>query len=292
MVHKSDTLLKFEKGFSLVELLLAVAISGFVLSAMYSVQRSLQSAYAIQADVCAIQQNLRGGLCFMERELRMAGYDPKNSGLFGITDIRLDQDGNGTITFTVDDNLNQQSEQSDSNGAVDAQEVFVYSLYDYPTASPDGVLDLARKYGGARQLAAENIDALGFAFAFDSAHDGDNALDKDINGNIIWAIDTDGDKRLDINLDTDNDGDIDVYDDPAGTSLSHPDNGSLPNIALSDIKAVRIWLLARGEREKPGFITTTTYVVSNQRIKSSDGISRRMLTSIVRCRNLGRQTNN
>ena len=284
--------MKREQGFSLIELMMAAAIGGFVLVSMYTVQKSQQRFYINQKGICTIQQNLRGGLYCMEREIRMAGYDPRDSGNFGITDVRLDGTGNGTITFTLDDNLNRTSDKNDGNGKKDGRETFVYALYDYPTASPDGILDLGRKYGSKRQLLAENIDALGFAFAFDRANDGDNALDKDINGNVIWAIDTDGDNQLDVNLDTDNDGDIDAQDNPIGKPLTHSDNGGLADAMLSDIRAVRIWLLARGNRENPDSVTTVTHVVANQRITPNDGLPRRVLCSIVRCRNMGDQPNN
>ncbi len=281
-----------ERGFSLVELMIAVAIGGFVLGTLYSIQQSHQKMYAGQGQTHTMQQNLRGGLCFLERGIRMAGYDPRKTGAFGIHDVRSDSAGNGTITFSLDDNMNNTTDQNDGNGVLDNLETFSFLLYDYPTASPDGDLDLGRKYGGKRELLAENIDALGFAFAFDRNNDGDNALDRDINGNVIWAVDTDGDKMLDTNLDTDNDGDIDVNDHPGGTPLSHPDNGMLPNIMLSDIRAVHVWLLAVDRNHESLAFSNRNHVVSSQRITSHDGFPRKVMTSIVRCRNMGLKPNN
>lgn len=284
--------MKNENGFTLYEIMVSAAISSVFLLVIHSLYKSQQKSYAAQGQICAIQQNLRGGVCCMERDIRMAGYDPRASGNFGITDVGLDRDGNGRIEFTLDDNLDDINDETDGNGNVDGHETLAYSLYDYPTADPDGVLDLGRRYGGRRQLVAKNIDALGFAYAFDKTGDGDNSLNKDVNGNIIWAIDTDNDGELDANLDTDNDGDIDFNDNQAGESLAHADNGGLSDVALSDIRAVRLWLLARGDRSDPDYVNGMTYVVSNQRITPNDGLQRRLLISTVRYRNLGILPNN
>jgi len=283
---------KKENGFTLVELLVAMAISGFVLTAINSIYKTQQQSYVSQEQVAAIQQNLRGGVYCMYREIRMAGYDPQLCGRFGIVDIGLDNAGNGTITFTLDDNLNNVSNESDGNGVVDHKETFVYSLYDYPTASPDGILDLGRKYGATRQLLAENIEALGLAYGFDATGDGDNFLNTDINSNIIWAIDSDGDKDLDINLDENNDGEIDIKDSAEGKALSHVDNGGLADVPISDIRAVRIWLLARGDRSNSHQANNRIHVVANQRISANDGFNRRLLTTTVRCRNMWVAHNN
>ena len=284
--------MKNENGFTLYELMVSAAISSVVLLIIHSIYRSQQKSYVAQEQVCAIQQNLRGGVCCMEREIRMAGYDPQASGNFGIADVSPDEDGNGTIGFTLDDNLDDTTDEMDGNGKVDDHETFVYLLYDYPTDAPDGILDLGRKYGGRRQLVAKNIEALGLAYAFDATGDLDNSLNRDRNGNIIWAIDTDNDKKLDANLDTDNDGDIDINDNQGGETLAHADNGGLPDVAFSDIRAVRIWLLARGDRGDPDFVNGKTYIVSNQRITPNDGFQRRLLISTVRCRNMGVSPNN
>ena len=281
-----------QNGFTLIELMLAVAISGFVLTAVNTLHKSQQRAYVAQEQAAAIQQNLRGGLYCMHREIRMAGYDPQRTGNFGITNVSLDAHGNGTIAFTLDDNLDDEANETDENGDVDARETFSFSLYDYPTANPDGVLDLARKYGTRRQLLAEHIEALGFAYAFDSEGDGDSLLDTDLNGHVIWAIDSDGDNDLDINLDEDNDGDITLHDSAGGEGLSHADNDVLADVPLSAVRAVRIWLLARGDRVDPHGIDRTTYVVANQRIAPKDGLTRRLLTTTVRCRNMGVVSNN
>ena len=264
------------QGFTLVELLITMAIAGIVLGAVYGTYRSQQKSYVAQDQVGAMQQNLRAAMDYMARDIRMAGYDPLLSGNFGITDIKLrsmnnveDDSGNSSIKFTMD---------KDEDGVLDSNETIYYCIYDYPVASPDGNPDLARAVGGGgRQLLGQNIQALGLAYAFDSDNDGE--LDTS-GGSIIWAVDIDNDNVLETNLDTDNDGDIDIDDNAEGATLA-------ADVNTDDIRAVMIWLLARSDREDSDFCDTRTYVVANQRITPNDGIRRRLMTTTVRLRNFG-----
>ena len=267
-----------EKGFTLIELMVALAISGFIVAVVYIIYDSQQKSYVSQGQVSTMQQNLRAVMYFMQRETRMAGYDPLGSNSFSITDIRLrdindnlDINGNGSLEITID---------RDGNGALGAgDETVYYSIADFPTASPDGNLDLVRRIGaGARELLSENIVGLGFAYAFDN--NADNQLDTSAGGNIIWAIDSDNDNDLDTNLDTDDDGDIDVNDNPAGTALAS-------NVNTDEIRAVMIWLLARVRKAEKNFYDDTTYVVANQRVTPNNGFRHRLLTTTVNCRNMG-----
>jgi len=274
-----NTKMRCDKGFTLVELLVAMALSGIVMASIYYTFYSQQKSYIAQEQIVAMQQNLRAAMFYMERQIRMPGYDPTGSGGFGITDIRLkdiddnlDVNGNSSLEFTID---------QDGNGAVGGgDERVYYCIYDSPTAAPDGKTDLARRHGaGGRQLLAENIEALGFAYAFDN--NGDGQLDTTAaGGNTIWAIDSDNDNDLDVNLDTNDDGIIDINDNPAGAALAS-------DVNRSRIRAIRTWILARTDIEDRGFSNTGTYVIANQRITPNDGFRRRLLATTVKCRNMG-----
>ncbi|MGD8388858.1 MAG: prepilin-type N-terminal cleavage/methylation domain-containing protein, partial [Desulfobacteraceae bacterium] len=65
-----------EAGFTLMELLVAVTLSLIAMAAIYSAYVTQQRAYETTQDVTAIQQNLRAGMYFLEKDLRMAGSDP------------------------------------------------------------------------------------------------------------------------------------------------------------------------------------------------------------------------
>jgi prepilin-type N-terminal cleavage/methylation domain-containing protein len=61
------------KGFTLVELLVALAISGLVLGAVFKIFNTSQQNYVVQEEVAEMQQNLRVAKMFLERDVRMAG---------------------------------------------------------------------------------------------------------------------------------------------------------------------------------------------------------------------------
>lgn len=278
-------------GFTIIELLIAMAASALVMAAIYVLFVSQQRHYMAQSQVVEMQQNLRSGTGMMESDLRMVGYSPVENptDTFGLRDITkrnldytLNANGNSTIQFSVD---------LDEDGVLDnPNEIITYSLANFPdnnAASQDGIADLTRSTqtpviaaspNNNRQLISENIEALGIAYAFDL--DGDDKLDVSAKGNVIWAVDTNNDNVLDRLLDTDDDGDIDVNDTAGGSAL-----GSAP--ALSHIRSARVWALARAGDVDPEFSGAATYVIAERRIVTADNFRRRLLEFTMYFRNAG-----
>ena len=297
-MNKTSYVKSSRKGFTLIELLIAMAITGIVAGAIFTAFQSQQKSYLVQDQVTEMQQNLRAAMDIMVREIRMAGYDPTDNQNFGIIDIQprdianvfdAGLTGNGAITFTVDQN---------KNGISEGNEAISYSICDFPIlAGGDGINDLGRNSGGGRQLVAENIEALGFAYAFDA--DGDGILDtyNDVGGNkqVIWAVDSGGGNDLDLNLDTNIDGDIDENDGPgAGGNGLIGGTPIIPVVDPQDIRAVRIWMLARTGHGDKSFLNTKTYTVGNKVITpntdadlNNDNLRMRLLVTTVKCRNMG-----
>lgn len=97
-------------GFTLIEVMITLAISGIVMGAIYGVFISSSYSHRTQEGAADAQQRARAGLDFMVRNIRMAGLDPLGSAIAGIenataTNIRFtaDLDMNGAI-----DNPNNQ----------------------------------------------------------------------------------------------------------------------------------------------------------------------------------------
>ncbi len=95
------------QGFTLIELMMAITIFGIVMAAIYSAYMSQQKAYQVTDAVTEAQQNLRAAMYILEREIRMAGYDPKGSKKFGLgslqptyIDFSYDDDENGLAGTT------------------------------------------------------------------------------------------------------------------------------------------------------------------------------------------------
>jgi type IV pilus assembly protein PilW len=258
-----------QKGFTIVELLVAMTISLVVMGAVYSTYRSQQNSYIIQDQVAGAQQNLRAAMYSLTRELRMAGFNGnKGAGnSFGITVAT-----GSTVTFTSDNGAGSNY----GNGVVDSDETITYFL--------DGSNNLRRQVGvNAPQTLAENIVRIGFAYAFDQANDG--AMDITANNNIIWAIDTDADNQLDLMLDTDDDGVIARNDDT-------DNNGTIDGVALATqvqfqrIESVKIWLLARTAQPINSYQDHNRYVVGQAVVTPQAGYMYRLLTETAKCRNL------
>jgi len=66
--------LRQNKGITLIELLVALAITGILLAAVYRTFIGQQKTYTSQEQVVDMQQNVRAGINRMMREIRMAGF--------------------------------------------------------------------------------------------------------------------------------------------------------------------------------------------------------------------------
>lgn len=91
-------------AFTLVELLVTMAISGIVLAAVTKLFISTYRIYTVEEQVVHLQQGIRASLNIMSRDIRMAGLDPTgNADAAGIASasstnlhIKYDYNGNGT----------------------------------------------------------------------------------------------------------------------------------------------------------------------------------------------------
>ena len=150
--------MRWNKGFTLVEILVAMAIASVVMAGIYSAYSSQQRSYIVQEQVAGMQQSLRAAMDLMERELRMVGFDPYgNSG----ADIITAGGDNITFTFVADDDLYDNDGDGDTDESGELKTIR-YSLYD---SGGDGDADLGRKVGsGNNKPVAENIDTLNFIY--------------------------------------------------------------------------------------------------------------------------------
>lgn len=97
------------KGFSLIEMMVALAVTSILLAGIYTTYMMQLKSHLTQQLVVEMQQSMRGSMQLMEREIRMAGYDPANAGA-GIVIMQanqfrftMDLDGDGNITGTNED---------------------------------------------------------------------------------------------------------------------------------------------------------------------------------------------
>ncbi len=76
--------LNTKHGFSLIELITALGISGIILGAITATFISQSRSYDAQEQINGMQQAARAAMDMITREVRMAGYDPTSSNNFGI----------------------------------------------------------------------------------------------------------------------------------------------------------------------------------------------------------------
>ena len=141
-----------QRGVTLTELLIALALGLFTIAAVYAVHLNQVKRQIVQEDVLAMQQTARAALDMIAREIRMAGYDPmgvnrdavSSNDFYGLSyhptelHVRADLNGNGVLT--------------------DSKESIVY-LHDDSTST------LRRKVGGGgRQPVAEHIEVFTFSY--------------------------------------------------------------------------------------------------------------------------------
>lgn len=113
-------------GFTLVELLVTLAVSGILMSGVYAAFMSQQNSYVVQEQVVEMQQNIRAGLDLMVRDIRMAGYDPGKNLNAGITlaapnrlSFSRDRDGTGATLDVMSFGFSNAND-ADNDGIADA----------------------------------------------------------------------------------------------------------------------------------------------------------------------------
>ncbi len=165
-------------GFTLVEMLVVIAMISVMLAALVGLFITLSKSYTTEEVSANAQQDLRAAMNIITRDIRMAGLDPTLSGNFGIITAEDDK-----VRFTIDTNM---------NGAIDDYDPLIGNyerityFYDRPNNRIDQILD----EGGA---APEQDELIGYVFIpsapYDITNDSldDNPLFSyhDEDGNII-----------------------------------------------------------------------------------------------------------
>ena len=129
-----------KKGYTLIELLAAVFISGVLLAGLYTVFFSQQTAFSAQEQIAEMTQNIRAGLDLMTREIRLAGYKTSTSTFNGIATAT-------STSIQVLADLNQDGDTSDTDEDI---------TYSYNA----GTLEIRRN----GTSLADNITAITFTY--------------------------------------------------------------------------------------------------------------------------------
>ena len=135
------------EGFTLVELMVSMGIGMVILAAVTTTFMSQTRIYNAQEQINEMQQNARGVLDILSRELKMAGYKPNGGGFNGVT--------YSTIQLMVQADLN-------SDGAISTSSTANEQItYAFDSANDQ----ITRAVGsGSPQILAEHISAFTFNY--------------------------------------------------------------------------------------------------------------------------------
>jgi prepilin-type N-terminal cleavage/methylation domain-containing protein len=90
-----------ERGFTLLEVLIAMGIATLLLGSMYSVFTSSQRTFRVQEQIAEAQQNARAAIQLMSRDIIMAGYSSA-SGIIDANKTSLTIQSRGTnISYSL-----------------------------------------------------------------------------------------------------------------------------------------------------------------------------------------------
>lgn len=140
------SLQKSSNGFTLIEMVVALGLSLVTVSAVYSLYVSELKAQFVREDRLEMQQQARVVMDVMNRELLMAGYDPRG--------VNSDMDlSNDFIGITYDPGRLMIKADLNGNGLIADPNEFITFVYDAKTNT------LRRNTGGGNQPFGENIES-------------------------------------------------------------------------------------------------------------------------------------
>ena len=172
-----------QKGFSLIELMVAMGIAAILMAGIYTFYNNQLKTHITQQQMVDMQQDARAAMYMMTREIRMAGYDPQNTGATirtaNVAQMAFDSDSDGAADGVINDNTERffyaLSNDADEDGLADGTPCNLErGNWDTPAAPVSKNMN----------PLALNIEALNFVY-LDSAG---NTLNDDGNGNVIANI--------------------------------------------------------------------------------------------------------
>jgi type IV pilus assembly protein PilW len=105
------------RGFTLIELMVAIAIGSMVLAGIYSAFVMQQRSQISEQVAVDMQQTLRAAIYLMERDIRMAGFDPTRT--WGLDGINNDGDADTDEADEQQNDRTLDNSNNDCEGAAD-----------------------------------------------------------------------------------------------------------------------------------------------------------------------------
>jgi type IV pilus assembly protein PilW len=148
-------------GFTLVEVLVVVALTGVVAAAVYKALAAQQKVYSVQDQAVDMQETVRAAMDIMAKDIRMAGCDPRGAGNAGfltaaVHTMRVGMD----IPADFDESTRLPIEQRCDGNITSAGEDITYSFT--PSGGVGSIIRADAVTG--HDSIADNIEALEFRY--------------------------------------------------------------------------------------------------------------------------------
>lgn len=270
-------------GFTIIELMISIAIFGIVLTGVSSVYQAQIRSHYTQQQIMDMQQNIRAALYLMEREIKMAGLNPSGAANIGITLADAH-----TLSFNMDftGGLND-GKDNDGDGITDEGANGKDDNDDNPDDSPEGPLDWVDEPDEAEWYDGDVNDP-NEQVVYILSNDGDangrnDGLPTEADDGVTCNLWRNG-ELLALNIDALNF----VYLDQNGVPIA------MPVADLSAIRSVQVSIVARSG-DKPsmftfGYVDAQSYQnqQGDQILPPQNDLFRRMsMTMEAKCRNMG-----
>ena len=294
-------------GFTLVELLVALAITGVVATAIGTTFIANLRAYTTQIEAVHTQQTLRATLSYLVNTIRMAGY--KGTASDGIIDLLDGDDADRAGILLALQGQCRLAADLDNSGTLrdGGGEDIDIRLYD--DSDGDGVVNggvannlgsaLAIQYNGSSgyQTIAEGISAISFSYMLLNDNKTPRTYSTSTGAEaVLWVIPAAGSHGNWLRLDANSDGVIDGADNnnvagdincvDTGIPVDYDGNGSIDRADYNLIGAVRMTILGVVKQQNQKYVNAHTYVVGRHVIIPNDHLRRRCLSTCVTCRNM------
>ena len=155
---------KSQKGLTLIELMIAVFLSIFIVGAMISVFGNSKQNYRLNENMSRLQENARFAVSFIARDIRMADYhacviaDSRADAITGLNDTGLN--GSDAITIIYR-----------SNACDAASATIITRAYSIQTGANGGPALFRSVDGGAAEELVEGIENLQILYGEDTDND-------------------------------------------------------------------------------------------------------------------------
>jgi type IV pilus assembly protein PilW len=173
---RTPSIFKQKKGVTLIELLVALAIFGIVIGAIYRLFIVQTKAYTVQDQAVEVQQNVRSAMEILLRDLRMTGYDDDNTA--------------STITITAPiltpvqaSDITVSYEYYNSTAVPPQYELHTVRYWTDASSTLSRAITVNPPGGTTTETLLQNVDNLTFTYGIDTNDDG--VVDDQNGDNII-----------------------------------------------------------------------------------------------------------